>query len=91
MYVDKLGYFNQSGATAGVAIKTSPAGLFGIVSTVTGGTVTIYDNATAASGVILFTKALAVGDIIHFGTFGIAAKNGLFLVNTAGTVNVIYT
>jgi hypothetical protein len=90
MYVDKLGYFN-SGVTAGVAIKAGPAGLFGIVSTVTGGAVTIYDNATAASGVILFTKTLAVGDIIHFGTFGIAAKNGLFLVVVAGTVNVIYT
>ena len=84
----KLGYYN-SGVTAGVAIKAGPSGLFGIISTVTGGAVTIYDN-TSAAGVILYTKTLAVGDVIHFGGLGIRAKNGLFLVVAAGTVNVIY-
>ena len=90
MIADKIGYYN-SGVTAGVAIKAGPAGLFGIISTVTGGAVTIYDNKSAASGVILYTKTLAVGDVIHFGGLGLAAKNGLFLVVGAGTVNVLYT
>jgi hypothetical protein len=88
MSVEKIGYFNQA-TTAGAIIKTGPAGLFGIISTVTGGAVTIYDN-TSATGTILFTKTLAVGDVIHFGGLGLAAKNGLFIVVT-GTVNVLYT
>ena len=88
MIAPKLGYFNQ-GTTAGQLIKTGPAGLYGIVSTVTGGAVTIYDN-TSAAGTILYTKTLAVGDVVHFGGLGIAAKLGLFIVVT-GTVNVLYT
>lgn len=85
----KLSYFN-SGATAGVQVgPVGPRGLYGIISTVTGGAVTIYDN-TSAAGVILYSGTLAVGDVIHFGGLGIAAKNGLFLVVAAGTVNVLY-
>jgi len=85
----KLGYWNQ-GTTVGVQIGTAgPRGLFGIISTVTGGAVTIYDG-TSTSGTILYTKTLAVGDIVHFGGNGIAAKNGLFIAVT-GTVVVIYT
>ena len=90
MTIQKLGYFN-SGATAGVQVGTAgPRGLFSITSTVTGGAVTIYDG-TDTSGNILYTKTLAVGDIVHWGTHGIAANKGLFLVVAAGTVNVAYT
>jgi uncharacterized protein (AIM24 family) len=89
MIANKIGYANVP-ATAGQVIKVGPAGLFGIVSTVVGGACTIYDNASAASGNILFTKTLAVGDVIHFGGNGIAANNGLFIVVT-GTVNVMFT
>jgi hypothetical protein len=88
MTAAKVGYKNQ-GTTAGALVKSGPAALFGVVSTVTGGACTIYDN-TAASGTILFTKTLAVGDVIQFGGNGIAANNGLFIVVT-GTVNVLYT
>lgn len=88
MYADKLGYHNQA-TTAGAQIKTGPAGLFGIISTVTGGAVTIYDG-TSTSGTILYTKTLAVGDVVHFGGLGLAAKKGLFIVVT-GTVNVLFT
>ena len=84
----KISYKNQ-GTTAGVQIKTGPAGLYGIISTVTGGACTIYDG-TSTSGTILFTKTLAVGDVIQFGGIGIAANNGLFIAVT-GTVNVLYT
>jgi hypothetical protein len=89
MPANKLGYFN-SGVTAGVAVKTGPAGFFGITSTITGGAVTIYDN-TSAAGTILFAKTLAAGETVTFGGLGIAAKNGLFLVVAAGTVNVLFT
>jgi hypothetical protein len=89
MSLEKVGYFNQ-GVTAGTQIKLGPAGLFGVVSTVTGGAVTIYDG-TSTGGVILFTKTLAVGEVVHFGGNGFAAKNGLFIVVAAGTVNVLYT
>jgi len=85
----KIGYYN-SGVTAGVQIKTGPSGLFGVTSTVTGGEVTVYDG-TSTGGTILFSKTLAVGEVAHFGGLGIAAKAGLFLVVSAGTVNVLYT
>lgn len=88
--VPSLGYLNQA-ATAGVQVGSAgPRTLYAIISTVTGGAVTVYDN-TAASGVILFTKTLVVGDVIHFGGLGIRSKNGLFLVVGAGTVNVVYS
>jgi len=47
MYADKLGYHNQA-TTVGAQIKTGPAGLFGIISTVTGGAVTIYDGTSTS-------------------------------------------
>lgn len=90
MIADKLGYVSQ-GVTAGVQVgNPGPRGFFGVVSTVTGGAVTVYDG-TSTGGTILFTKTLAVGDVIHFGGNGIAAKNGLFLVVAAGTVVLMYT
>jgi hypothetical protein len=89
MIAPALGYWNQ-GVTAGIQVGTAgPRSLYGIISTITGGAVTVYDG-TSTGGVILFTKTLVVGDIIHFGGLGIRAKNGLFLVVGAGTVNVIY-
>ena len=88
--VPSLSYLNQA-TTAGVQVGSAgPRTLYAIISTVTGGAVTIYDN-TAASGVIVFTKTLAVGDVVHFGGLGIRSKNGLFLVVGAGTVNVVYS
>ena len=88
MMATRLGYFN-SGATAGVQIKVGATGFYGVVSTITGGAVTVYDG-TSTSGKILFTKTLAVGEVIHFGGLGYAANQGLFLV-TSGTVNVMYS
>lgn len=92
MIAPKLGYANVTQA-AGALLKTGPAGLYAITCTVsTGGTVTVYDN-TSAAGTVLFTKSsLAVGDVIHFGGLGIAAKNGLYVVcGGTATVNVLYT
>lgn len=85
--------YTQVTQAAAATVKSGPAKLFGLVVVAsTSGTVTIYDN-TAASGTVLFTKTgLAVGDVIHFGGMGIAAKAGLHVVcgGTAATVNVLY-
>ena len=86
----KVGYLSQA-TTAGVRVGSAgPRGFFGIISTVTGGAVTVYDGSST-SGDILFTKTLTVGEIVNFGGIGIAAKNGLFLVVAAGTVVIMYT
>lgn len=88
MMNDKLGYKVVASATT--VIKPTPAGFFGL--SVTGaGDVTVYDNASAASGVVLYTKTgAAAGDVVHYGGNGIAANNGLTVVTT-GTVVVLYT
>ena len=91
MVAPKLGYFRQAGATAGASIKVGPAGLYGIVCTATGGTVTVYDG-TSTGGTPLYSKAVAAGEVVPIGgAWGIAAKAGLFLVVTAGDFNIIYT
>lgn len=91
MSVQYVSYATVTQAAA-ATIKTGPAKFFGLTVTAsTAGTVTIYDN-TAASGVVVFTKAsLAVGDVIHFGGTGVAAKNGLHVVcGGTATVNILY-
>lgn len=88
MMNDKLGYVNVANTTT--VIKPSPAGLFAVICTVAGN-ITIYDNASAASGTILFAKTGATaGDIYHFGGNGVSANNGIVAVTT-GTINVLYT
>lgn len=88
MMGDKLGYQVVNNTTT--TIKPTPAGFFGL--SITGaGNVTVYDNASAASGVVLYSKTgAAVGDVVHFGGNGIAANNGLTVITT-GTVVVMYT
>lgn len=88
MMCDKLGYREVDNTTT--TIKATPAGFFGV--SVTGaGNVTVYDNASAASGTVLYTKTgAAAGDVVHFGGNGIAANNGLTVVTT-GKVAVLYT
>ena len=88
MMCDKLGYREVDNTTT--TIKATPAGFFGV--SVTGaGNVTVYDNASAGSGTVLYTKTgAAAGDVVHFGGNGIAANNGLTVVTT-GKVAVLYT
>jgi len=88
MMCDKLGYRVVNNTTT--TIKPTPAGFFGL--SVTGaGNVTVYDHASAGSGVVLYTKTGATaGETVHFGGNGIAANNGLTVVTT-GTVVVLYT
>lgn len=88
MMCDKLGYREVSNTTT--VVKATPAGLFGL--SVTGaGDVTVYDNASAGSGTVLYAKTGAtLGETVHFGGNGIAANNGLVVVTT-GKVVVLYT
>jgi hypothetical protein len=91
MISPKLGYFRQAGATAGVLVSDGPSGLYGVICTATGGTVTVYDG-TSTGGTPLFSKTMAAGEVVPVcGSWGIAAKAGLFLVVSAGDFNVIYT
>ena len=91
MSVQYVSYANVTQAAA-ATVKTGPAKLCGVVVTASSsGTITVYDN-TSAAGTVLFTKSsLAVGDVIHFGGFAIAAKNGLHVVcGGTATVNILY-
>jgi hypothetical protein len=87
-FTEKLGYREVSATT--LVIKPTPAGFLGL--SVTGaGDVTVYDNASAASGTVLYAKTGAtVGETVHFGGNGISANNGLVVVAT-GKVIVLYT
>lgn len=88
---ERIGY-EQVTEAAAETIKTGPAGFFGFVCvSSTAGTITVYDN-TSAAGTVLYAKdALAKGDAVHLGGLGLAAKNGLHVViGGAATVNVMY-
>lgn len=88
MIVDKLGYKQLSAAGQ---IKAGPAGLFS-VTCVVAGSIVIYDNPTAASGNILFTKTMTLGEIANWGGPGISANAGLWAVPAGGgKFNVAYT
>jgi len=76
-------------------VKASPGELYGVtVIASSTGIIRVYDNASAASGTLLWSSVSAVtaGSVIHFGGNGIKAKNGLFfdLVSGTATVNVLY-
>jgi hypothetical protein len=76
------------------AVKTMPGILYGLVPTASAtGVITIYDNATAASGTIIYTGSVTAGTPIHFGGVGITVKNGIFFQVNSGTatVNVLFT
>lgn len=91
MVASRVGY-RQVTQAAAATIKTGPGTLFGLVVVAsTAGTVTVYDN-TSAAGTVLYTKtALAVGETINFGGIGMAASNGLHVVcGGTATVNVLY-
>lgn len=92
MSLERAGYKQVTQAAAST-IKSGPGALFCIVVTAsTAGTVTIYDN-TSAAGTVLFAKdGLAKGEVIHFGGVGLACNVGMHVVvGGTGTVNILYT
>lgn len=88
----KVGYKQVTNAS-NTLLKAGPAGLGGFtVVASTGASITVYDNTTN-SGTILYTKSgLAVGEVVTFGNFLLAAGTGLYVVvGGTGTINVFYT
>ena len=77
--------------TTNVAIKTRPGRLAKIVVTVAvTGTLTIYDNPSAASGTILYVSAATPG--VGVIPLDIPAKTGIFMVpGSAGAGIVVFT
>ena len=84
----KIGYRQVANTTT--VLKATPAGMAGVICVVDA-TVTLYDNATAGSGVVLFTKAMTAGEVIVFGDYPVATNNGLTAVVVTGTANILYT
>lgn len=83
-----------SAAATAVVIKGLPGTLFAIVSNGTQTTVlTCYDNATAASGTVLYSGTPTAGQLIQFGPAGNAVTNGItceIATSIVGTINVLY-
>lgn len=86
-------YTNTTGTTA-VVIKSSSAVLAGVqnlstVAQTAGMTCTWYDNATVASGTVLYVLTqIGPGQVISFGSGnGIKTSNGLTMQCTGGTPN----
>ena len=77
------------GVTAGKIVSAVPARLCRVlVTTVLGGALTIYDNASAAAGTIIgvVPSGTAAGTVVDF---GMPAANGIFAVlATSGAVTI---
>lgn len=85
MSVEKIGYKQVTAAPA--VVKATPAGFFGCLCVVAG-TVTVRDGTVG--GAILFTKTMAVGESLDFGTVGISCT-GIYCDPGAGTFNIHFT
>jgi hypothetical protein len=75
--------------TGSVAAKAAPGIFYGIVC-LTNGTISLYDNASAASGQVVYpATALTAGQIVTFGGAGIILANGLYASIVGGTYIVL--
>lgn len=83
-------------AQAAFAASTTPGRILGVQittqGTTTGNAMTIYDNASAASGTVLFTQTGSGTAALPLGWYpcgpagtGIPFANGLWVVSTAST------
>lgn len=83
--------YKQCTQAAATQVRTGKALFCGLtVNSSTSGTITVYDN-TSAAGTVIFTKAsLAAGEVIHLGGAGIQCNNGIHVViDGTATVNVL--
>lgn len=91
-----LAAFTVSIPFGGGAVKTSAGRLLKVIVTTafaTAGTMTFYDNASAASGTVLLAIPLASGTVGAIFTLDLPAVNGIFVGSTgitAGAVTVGY-
>ena len=73
-----------SAAGSAVVVKAQPGRLCNVVVTATGsGTLTIYDNASAASGTVLF--ALAASAALGNYTVSLPADNGITVASPSSS------
>lgn len=70
-------------------IKPSPGMFYGL-SVAAAGTVTVYDNATAASGKVIYAGVLAA-DGYYTPVVPIIARNGISVNVSAGTAQIYYS
>lgn len=87
-----LAYVGYKKVTADTIVKTGPTKWYGLICAAsTSLVISVYDG-TSASGTLLYNKAMAAGDVVHFGGPGAALNTGLFVdvVSGTGAVNVLY-
>lgn len=84
------GRFYAAATNQTLVVKATPGRIFRVVVTAGTGTITIFDNASTASGTVLWTKTtVAVGDIY---VVDCPATNGIVVVVAAATTaNIIYS
>jgi hypothetical protein len=84
---------HASGTTAGVAISATPVTLRAMtITAAANAVVTVYDNASAASGTILFQKNFAAADNNYQIRFpeSIKPANGLYLVVATAAAGITF-
>lgn len=84
---------HASATTAGVAISATPVTLEALtITAATNAVVTLYDNASAASGTIIFQKNFAAADNNFQLRFPEVIKpaNGLYLVVATAAAGVVF-
>lgn len=76
--------------TATGTVQTDPGAFYGLVAIAsTSGSIALHDSDDS-SGAKIYEKALAAGDVVHFGGAGILFANGLHAVITNTlTVNIL--
>jgi hypothetical protein len=82
-----------SGSLTGQVIKGSPGRALKLIVTTalagSGGVLSLYDNASAASGTVLYSLPVATSAINVAGsvvTIDLPAANGIYLANPSGTI-----
>lgn len=75
-------------ASASGLIKNGPGAFYGLVVIASSSGNLAFHDATSAAGTSLFTKAVAAGDVIHFGGVGQRFNTALYLNLVSGTATV---
>lgn len=85
-YTSTLYYAGAS--SSGQIVKSAPGALLALINTSTSAqsaTMTCYNNASAASGNVLWAGTLQASQVITLGMFGIYASAGIFCQPSAAT------
>ena len=70
-------------------VKKGPGALFGfIVVASSSGNIAFYDNTAASGTPLIPQRAVAAGDLVTFGGFGVKFNTGLYFNLVSGTATV---